>query len=134
MKKHTTMRITNETKNRIKDLAYTPSESLENIIIRLLESKCGVSEIYYLIKSTTNEFQLKISVDWGDSRENLYYYDEKNNKFSNPPKLNTEDKLQQESYDSFLEKILDIPNIHSMLMILSEGEYIRAGDLIIERL
>ena len=134
MKKHTTMRITNETKNRIKDLAYTPSESLENIIIRLLESKCGVSEIYYLIKSTTNEFQLKISVDWGDSRENLYYYDEKNNKFSNPPKLNTEDKLQQEKYDSFLEKILDIPNIHSMLMILSEGEYIRAGDLIIERL
>ena len=91
MMKHTTMRITQETKNRIKDLAYTPSESLENILIRLLESKCGLSEVFYLIKTASNEFQLMISVDWGDAKRNLYFYDEENNKFSHPPLMDFQD-------------------------------------------
>lgn len=132
--KHTTMRITQDTKNRIKDLAYTPSESLENILIRLLESKCGASEVFYLIKTASNEFQLRISVDWGCDKKNLYFYDEKNNKFSHPPVMDFQESSQQQRYDEFLETIANIPNIHAMLMVLSEGEYIRAGELLIERL
>ena len=134
MRKHTTMRITNTTLDRLKDLRYTQSESMENVIIRLLEAKCGAEEVFYLIKSNDDEFQLKISVDWTELEENLYYYDEEGRKYTQPPTPDFTDDAEKERYEAFIEHIMDIPNIHAMLLILAEGQYIRAGDLIIGRL
>lgn len=133
MRKHTTMRITNATLDRLKDLRYTPSESMENVLIRLLEAKCGAEEVFYIIKSSDEEFQLKISVDWTELEENLYYYHD-GKRSTQPPIPDFSDDSQKERYETFLENINDIPNIHAMLLILADGQYIRAGDLIIGRL
>ena len=134
MKKHTTMRVTNVTKNRLKELAYTQGEPMENILIRLLESKCGTEKVFYIIKTDDEEFQLKISVDWSALTKNLYYYDENDQIYINPPIPNFSDEDKAKRYELFIEKINDIPNIHAMLVLLSEGQFIRAGDLVIERL
>lgn len=117
--------MSTETKYRLKGLALTKTETYENILLRLLNTKLNGREIDYLIKDNNSEDTLKVKVDWGRSKKNILYYDEEGDlKHILPEHVN----------EMFLENVKKLDNLVNILAVLDEGESINAGEVTLERL
>lgn len=129
MRNYTTIQVSNETKHRIKGLALSPTESYENIILRLLDTKLHGREITYLIKDKHSENELKVKIDWGKTERNILYYDEDGDlKFKIPV------KKDDEEWDVFKKNIQKLKNLINILAILDENQNIDAGEVELYRL
>ncbi len=128
MRNYTTIQVSNETKHRIKGLAISPTESYENIILRLLDTKLHGREINYLIKDKNSNHELKVKVDWGKSEKNILYYDTDDDlKFKIPTK-------DDEKWETFTKNIKKLTNLINILASLDENENIDAGEMTLYRI
>lgn len=129
------IRVSRETKSRLKGLGLTQHESYNNIILRLLDVKLDGREIDYLISDKKSNHELKVKVDWSKETENLLYYNPSNNELTfNQPSLNTKNETNLYKWDNFLEYINSLDNFFNILAVLDEDESIEAGDITIKRL
>lgn len=129
------IRVSRETKSRLKGLGLTQHESYNNIILRLLDVKLDGREIDYLISDKKSDHELKVKVDWSKETENLLYYNPSNNELTfNQPSLNTKNETNIYKWDNFLEYINSLDNFFNILAVLDEDESIEAGDITIKRL
>ncbi len=128
MRNYTTIQVSNETKHRIKSLAISPTESYENIILRLLDTKLHGREINYLIKDKNSNHELKVKIDWGKNEKNILYYDTDGDlKFKIPTK-------DDEKWETFTKNIKKLTNLINILASLDENENIDAGELTLYRI
>lgn len=129
------IRVSRETKSRLKGLGLTQHESYNNIILRLLDVKLDGREIDYLISDKKSNHKLKVKVDWSKETENLLYYNPSNNELTfDQPSLNTKNETNLYKWDNFLEYINSLDNFFNILAVLDEDESIEAGDITIKRL
>lgn len=132
---YTSIQVSKETRDRIKELGLTANESYENILVRLLDSKMEGREVEYIFQDYNNDCNVKAVVDWGASDENqcVKFYDKDGNCTENVPFYTFDDKDFQIKWDNFREAIESLENIISILGILESGDSIRAGDLVLSR-
>ena len=128
MRNYTTIHVSNETKYRLKGLALSPTESYENIILRLLHVKLHGREIDYMISDKHSKLQLKVRVDWGKDEKNILYYDSDGDLKFNMPKSDDPD------WETFTGHIKKLDNLVNILAVLEETESIDGGEVILERL
>ena len=132
----TSIQISKETRDRLKELGLTSNESYENILVRLLDSKMGEREVEYVLQDLNQECNVKAVVNWGASPEHqcVKFYDKNGDCTESVPLYKFEDdKDFQIKWDNFREAIESLENLINILSILESGESIRAGDLILSR-
>lgn len=78
MKRFSTITISVDTKEKLKQLRLTAGETYENIILRLLSPKIGlgIGEARYQLQSKKYPIILDIIMDWDDKDINMYYVDD----------------------------------------------------------
>ena len=132
---YTSIQVSKETRDRLKELGLAPNESYENILVRLLDGKLGGREVEYVLQDKDAECNVKAVIDWGAPTENqsVKFYDKDGNCTENVPLYTFDDKDFQMKWDNFREAIESLENIVSILAILESGESIRAGDLVLSR-
>ena len=128
MRNQSSIQVSSTTKNRLKGLKLTRTETYENIIVRLLDVKLDGREIDYLIKDNNSDNQLKIKVDWGKTSENIFYYHEDGVLEEFLPDPDSSD------CEVFYDNILGLDNLINILAVLDDGEEINAGEINLERL
>lgn len=131
---YTSIQISNDTRDKIKLLGLTPTESYESILQRLLESKIGSRELHYLIRNADEDCNLKAVVDWGLPNENIKFYDKDGNCTEHIPLYDFDDKDFQIKWDGFVESVNRLDNLVKILAVLEAGESIRTDDIILSRL
>lgn len=131
---YTSIQISNDTKDKLKLLALTPSEPYEQILQRLLESKIGSRELQYLIRNVDEDCNLKAVVDWGLPNENIKFYDKDGNCNEHVPLYDFDDKDFQKKWDMFVESVNGLDNLVKILAVLEAGESIRTDNIILSRL
>lgn len=134
---YTSIQISKETRDRIKELALSPNESYENILIRLLESKLASKEVEYLLQNSSEDCNVKAVVDWNDVADDnpsVKFYDKNGDCSSNVPVYVFDDKDFQLKWDEFRDTIESLENIVSILAVLGDGESISTGDIVLSRL
>lgn len=124
---YSTIQVSKATKSRLKALKLTPSESYENIIVRLLDVRLDGRELFYRIDSKDKRFSLRCSVDWGSDDCNILFYDNFGGVFTEPPMLDVD------GWGVFLEEVNGLDNLVNILAILDEGDSIRANGLLLTR-
>ncbi|MBQ6219995.1 MAG: hypothetical protein IJH63_00510 [Methanobrevibacter sp.] len=124
------IRVSRETKHRLKGLSLTDNESYNNIILRLLDVKLDGREIDYLISDNHSNHELKVCVDWGKSEENILYYNSDGDLSFDLPLTLGVDK----DWDSFIGAIQSLENIFNIMAVLGFDERIEAGDVSIKRI
>lgn len=131
----TSIQISKETRDRLKELGMHPNESYENILVRLLDGKMEGREVEYILQDKNAECNVKAVVDWGVGEANqcVKFYDKNGNCSENVPLYTFDDKEFQVKWDSFRDMIESLENIISILAILESGESIQAGDLVMTR-
>ena len=131
---YTSIQVSKETRDRLKDLGLHPSESYENILCRLLDGKLGGREIEYILQDLNADCNVKAVVDWGlEGNECVKFYDKNGDCSEVVPHYDFKDNGFQLKWDRFREMLEGLDNILSILAILESGESIRAGDLILSR-
>lgn len=123
------IRVSRETKHRLKGLALTSNESYNNIILRLLDVKLDGREIDYLISDKHSTHELKVCVDWGKSEENILYYSSDGELSFDLPLTEGVDA----EWDIFIDNIRGLNNIYNIMAVLGFDERIEAGDVSIKR-
>ena len=129
----TSIQVSKETRDKIRELALTPNESYEQILRRVLETK-GSREIEYLIHNNEKDCNLKAVVDWALPDENIKFYDKDGGCDSSIPLYQFDDKDFQVKWDSFIASVSGLDNLVKILSVLKDGESIKADDLILSRL
>ena len=124
----TTIKISKESKMRLKELALTPTESYEHIILRLLDVKLGGRELDYLISDKHSDHSLKVKVDWGKSEENILFYDHRGELHFSIPELGFDD-----DWVKFQEYVSGLSNLINILAVLEYDESIDAGEVVLKR-
>ena len=130
MRNYSSIQVSKETKYRLKGLALTRTETYENILLRLLNTKLHGREIDYLIIDNNSDNQMKVKIDWGRQSQNILYYDEDGDlkkEFPNPANITPE-------WELFKENINKLDNLINILAILEDDEEIAAGDLCLKRI
>ena len=130
MRNYSSIQVSTTTKNRIKGLSLTKTETYENILLRLLNAKLNGREIDYLIQDLNSDNTLKVKVDWGRPTRNIFYYDSEGD-------LKTEIPLPSKvtgEWEMFRENIIGLDNLINLLAVLEEDEEINAGELSLKRL
>lgn len=130
MRNYSSIQVSTTTKDRIKGLALTKTETYENIILRLLDTKLHGREINYLIKDKNSNHELKVKVDWGRPTMNIFYYDNEDDlkkEIPIPRKITGE-------WETFRENIIELDNLINILAVLEEDEEINAGELTLKRI
>ena len=132
---YTSIQVSKETRDRLKELGLHPSESYENILVRLLDSKMGNREIEYIMSDATGDCNVKAVVDWGVSDVNqcVKFYDKDGNCTEGMPNYVFDDKDFQVKWDDFVDAVSGLENLVSILAILDDGESISVGDLVLSR-
>ena len=133
----TSIQVSKETRDRLKELGLHPSESYENILVRLLDSKAEGQEVEYIIENAKDDVDcnVKAVVKWTGSEDDcVKYYDKNGNCTENVPNYQFDDKEFQVIWDDFRSAIESLENIVSILGILNSGESIQAGDVILSRI
>lgn len=130
----TSIQISKETRDRIKDLALAPNESYENIIVRLLDTKLEGKEVEYLLQNSEGDCNLKGVVNWGANEECIKYYTKDGEQMDDVPPYVFEDAEFQKKWDSFKDAIEGLENIIAILRILEGGDSVRSDNLILSRL
>lgn len=135
MSKITTIRVTDRTKQRLRAIQHSPSETYENIILRLLETKVGDELVEYLLYDNACEnCWIKIAIDWSNPMDNVQYLNRDGTLTNNVPVYNYASPDEQQLWDNFREEISDLDNIRSMCAILETGQTLHVGSLGIKRL
>jgi hypothetical protein len=131
----TSIQVSKETRDRLKDLALAPNESYENILIRLLDMKLTGNEVEYLLQNEDCDCNLKSVVDWGmnDEVKSIKYLTKDGEAIDEVPPYVFEDEEFQKKWDSFKDAIESLENIIAILRILDGGDSVRAGNLILSR-
>jgi len=129
----TSIQVSKETRDTLRELALTPNESYEQILRRVLESK-GNREIEYLIRNADEDCNLKAVVDWALPDENIKFYDKDGGCNPNTPLYQFDDTEFQKKWDSFVEAVNSLDNLVKILSVLKVGESIKADNLILSRL
>lgn len=134
--KITTIRLSESTKQRLNSLRYSPAETYENIILRLLESKVGMDEAKYLLYDTKcKNCWVKFVIDWSVPERNIKYFDRNSDDLLDEvPVYNYKDVEEQERWIGFKDIVEDLDNIYGMAAILESGQSLHLGDLILKRL
>ena len=131
----TSIQISKETRDRLKELALAPNESYENILVRLLDTKLDGKQVEYLLQNNDCDCNLKGMVDWGLNDECIKYYTKDGEEIDTVPPYVFEDNPEfQKKWDSFKEAIEGLENLISILRILDGGDSVRVGDLVLSRL
>lgn len=132
---YTSIQVSKETRDQLKELGLTPNESYENILKRLLEGKTSGKEVEYILQDVNADCNVKAVVDWGASTENqcVKYYDKDGNCVERVPQYIFDDKDFQVKWDEFLRDVEGLDNLINILSILESGDSIRAGNLILSR-
>lgn len=132
---YTSIQVSKETRDRLKELGLAPNESYENILVRLLDGKLGGREVEYVLQDKDAECNVKAVIDWGmpSESQSVKFYDKDGNCTENVPLYTFDDKDFQVKWDNFREAVESLENIISILAILESGESIRAGDLVLSR-
>lgn len=131
----TSIQVSKETRDRLKEMGLTDNESYESILVRLLDGKMGGREVEYLLQDINGDCNLKAVVDWGvaDKNQCVRFYDKNGNCTENVPNYQFDDKDFQDKWDRFTDMIMALDNIVNILAILESGESIRAGDIVLSR-
>ena len=133
---YTSIQVSKETRDRLKELGVHPTESYENILIRLLDSKEEGQEVEYILQNAKDgvDCNVKATVKWtGADSDCVKFYDKNGNCTDEVPLYSFDDKDFQNEWDEFRDNIEGLDNLLSILGILGEGESIQAGDLVITR-
>lgn len=129
MRNYSSIQVSSETKHRLKGLALTKTETYENILLRLLNTKLNGREIDYQIKDKNSKNKIKVKVDWGRSSKNLLYYDEDGDLKHELPEPSKTSKASE----NFRENIKELDNLINILAVLEEDEEIDAGEVLLKR-
>lgn len=131
----TSIQISKETRDRLKELALAPSESYENILVRLLDTKLEGKEVEYLLQNGDCDCNLKGKVNWGVNEETIKYYTKDGDEIDTVPPYVFEGNPEfQKKWDNFKDAIESLENLISILRILDGGDSVRVGDLVLSRL
>lgn len=132
---YTSIQVSKETRDQLRELGLTPNESYENILVRLLDSKMGGREVEYILQDMNADCNVKAVVDWGASADNqcVKFYDKDGNCSEAMPNYTFDDKDFQVKWDEFKNSVENLQNIMNILAILESGESIRAGDIVLSR-
>ena len=131
---YTSIQISNDTRDKIRELGLTPNETYESILQRMLDSKLSSREIEYLIRNNDEDCNLKAVVDWGLPEENIKFYDKDGNCRDEIPLYQFDDNDFQMKWDSFVSTVRNLSNLVKILAVLEKGESIRTDDVILSRL
>lgn len=125
----TSIKVSKESKVRLKALALTPRESYENILLRLLDAKLGGRELFYNIRSLSfPDCCIDCVVDWGADSENIMFIGGGGVRRFRVP------VFELEGWSEFRDAIDGLDNLVNILAILEFDEEIRAGDLVLKRI
>lgn len=127
--KYSSIQLTYKTKHRLDTLRLTPSESYENIILRLLDVKLDGREIKYTIKSVDGLFCLNCIVDWGCDDLSVLFFDDDDN-------IYTESVVDDDcggDWVGFVGEVMGCENLVNFLAVLDVGEVVRVGGLLLGR-
>lgn len=132
---YTSIQVSKETRDQLRELGLTPNESYENILKRLLDSKMSGREIEYIVQDMSQDCNIKAVVDWGASEHNqcVKFYDKEGNCTESIPQYAFDDKEFQIKWDDFVSAIEGLDNLLNILAVLESGESIQAGNLILSR-
>lgn len=130
MRNYSSIQVSKETKLRLKGLALTKTETYENILLRLLNTKLHGREIDYLIIDKKSDNQMKVKIDWGRQGTNLLYYDKDGDLKKDLP----EPADITPEWEVFRDTITGLDNLINIFAVLEEDEEIVAGNLILKRI
>lgn len=130
------IQVSNETKQELKALALTESETYENIILRLLEKQIGKvpHEIRYNISSKDYPFGVDFIVDWNSPVANLTFLDGDGERFEDVPIRNL--PYIDEYMDAWLDFkawVEGLGNLLNWVSILDEGAVVDMGLGVLKR-
>ena len=136
VKNFSSIQLSNETKQRLKTLALSETETYENIILRLLEKEIGKVpyEIRYNISSKDYNFGVDFVVDWSSPVENLSFLDGDGVKFNHVPTTNLPciDGLGDE-WLVFKEWVEGLDNLLEWCAILDDGAVVDLDGGVLKR-
>ena len=132
---YTSIQVSKETRDRLKELGLHQNESYESILCRVLDSKMNGREIEYIVQDMSQDCNVKAVVDWGvgEGHQCVKFYDKNGDCYEHVPRYSFDDKDFQDKWDNFRELVEGLDNLLNILAILESGESIRAGDLVLSR-
>ena len=128
--KYTNIQISEKNKHRLKMLALTPSESYENIILRLINVRLGNRSIIY--KVLYNDISVECKVDWGSDELNIQWLNDNNNWVKELP--TSFNGVTDDEWSDFRKYVLKRKSLVSNLSVLEYDEEIVLGDLVLKRI
>ena len=126
----TNIKISERNKHRLKMLALTPSESYENIILRLLTVRLGNRNICYNISQ--DNVNINCSVNWGSDEINIQWLNDKGKWVTTFP--TTFKDVDDEVWLDFRNNVLTRKSLVSNLSVLDYDEEIVFGNLLLKRI
>ena len=129
-KDYTNIKISERNKHRLKMLALTPSESYENIILRLLTVRLGNRNICYNISQ--DNVNINCSVNWGSDEINIQWLNDKGKWVTTFP--TTFKDVDDEVWLDFRNNVLTRKSLVSNLSVLDYDEEIVFGNLLLKRI
>ena len=135
MAKASTIRLTDKTKERLRAIQHSPTETYESIILRLLETKVGNDIIEYLVfDNRCKNCWVKLIIDWDNPTKPVQYLNRDGRLVNEIPVYNYEDSVEQEAWCRFKEDVEDLDNIRSMCAILEDNQTLKLGTMGIKRI
>ena len=128
--KYTNIQISEKNKHRLKMLALTPSESYENIILRLINVRLGNRSIIY--KVLYDDISVECKVDWGSDELNIQWLNDNNDWVKELPTSFT--GVSDDEWSDFRKYVLKRKSLVSNLSVLEYDEEIVLGDLVLKRI
>ena len=128
--KYTNIQISEKNKHRLKMLALTPSESYENIILRLMNVRLGNRSIIY--KVLYDDISVECKVDWGSDELNIQWLNDNDDWVKEfPTRFNG---VSDDEWSDFRKYVLKRKSLVSNLSVLEYDEEIVLGDLVLKRI
>lgn len=128
--KYTNIQISEKNKHRLKMLALTPSESYENIILRLINVRLGNRSIIY--KVLYDDISVECKVDWGSDELNIQWLNDNDDWVKELPTSFT--GVSDDEWFDFRKYVLKRKSLVSNLSVLEYDEEIVLGDLVLKRI
>lgn len=131
MKSYSSIQVSNETKRRLKDLSITPTETFENIILRLLDVNLNGREIDYSLEDKHSSLNILLKVDWGKPDKNILFYDSDGDLHEDI--MAPAGEYDVNVWEVFKDNVLGLDNLVNILAVLDLDESIDAGEFVISR-
>ena len=128
--KYTNIQISEKNKHRLKMLALTPSESYENIILRLINVRLGNRSIIY--KVLYDDISVECKVDWGSDELNIQWLNDNDDWVKELP--TSFNGVTDDEWSDFRKYVLKRKSLVSNLSVLEYDEEIVLGDLVLKRI